>query len=158
MRAMMFDVVKLGTQAFLWYPKGPGQIVFQIVHPGSIAQSIPDLPENTRPMPITFRLRKRFHLNNCRSIFLLTVQCPLPTLRLLPAASYTLTPFIRASLCSSLFALCSPLLCRARGRKQNLLVQVRRRIARDADLIHVLDADSGSVQTIAHRLRRKTGA
>ncbi len=41
---------------------------------------------------------------------------------------------------------------------QNLLVQVRRRIARDADVVHVLESHAGGIEAVTDRLFGKTRA
>lgn len=46
----------------------------------------------------------------------------------------------------------------ARRGVQNLLVQVRRRVARDADVVDVLDRDARGLQAVADRLHGKAGA
>ena len=45
-----------------------------------------------------------------------------------------------------------------RRRMQDLLVQMRRRIARNADMIDLVQADSRGLHTVANRLRRKPRA
>src|SRR6266700_2888832 len=44
------------------------------------------------------------------------------------------------------------------SRKQNFLMQVRGRIARDADVIHVFNSNPSFAQTIANRFCGKAGA
>jgi len=44
------------------------------------------------------------------------------------------------------------------GGKQNFLMQVRRRIARDADVIHVFNSNPSFAQAIANRFRWKARA
>lgn len=46
----------------------------------------------------------------------------------------------------------------ARSRVQYLLVQVRRRIPRDADVVHLFDAHARLLQTVTNRLLGKAGA
>src|SRR5262245_28724965 len=48
------------------------------------------------------------------------------------------------------------LLRRTAGGKQDLLMQVGRWIARDADVVHGFNANTCGLQTIANRLSRKT--
>src|ERR1051325_8386698 len=47
---------------------------------------------------------------------------------------------------------------RARRRVQNLLMQVRRRIARDADVLDLFNRNSRHLQTVSDCLRRKSRA
>src|SRR5690242_9215178 len=42
-------------------------------------------------------------------------------------------------------------------REQDLLVQVRRRIARDSDVVQIFETDAGCIQTVANRLFGKAG-
>src|SRR2546425_4636429 len=74
-----------------------------------------------------------------------------------PSPPVSVSPSLPAAACLLPPAYCN-LLRRSRRRKQDFLVQVRRRIARDADVLDFFDADTGSFQTIPHRLRRKSRA
>jgi hypothetical protein len=42
-----------------------------------------------------------------------------------------------------------------RGRKQDLLVQMRRRVSRDSDVVQIFKSNTSSFQTISNRLGRK---
>src|SRR5438128_328470 len=66
-------------------------------------------------------------------------------------------PSLPAAACRLPPASCR-LLCRSRRGEQDLLVQVRRRIARDADVIYAGDIDSRGFQAIADRFGRKARA
>src|SRR6266498_3662693 len=74
----------------------------------------------------------------------------------LPPFMQTTHPLTQVVLTASCFPrLCSSVAKPSR-REQNLLVQVRRRIARDADVIDFFNPNSRRPQTILDRLRGKT--
>src|SRR5712691_10436252 len=105
---MVLDVMKLRAQVRWRNSESPGEIVFQIANPGGIPQTIRDLSEHSAAVAIRswFVVERghpaRIFFRDRRDV-LLAAYCRLPT------AYY--------------------FFCCSRRRKQNLPVQVRRRIA-----------------------------
>src|SRR5437870_8607579 len=158
MRAMMFDVMKSRTKFRALDAECPRQDLREITNLRRVSETILDLIEKSFAIAIADRERSagspsRDPAWGARHPVCILIECGyrcrvlLPSACLPPPASCFLPSLC---LCDSVAKL---LRC-----KQNLLMQMRGRVARNANVIDLFNSDSSGAQTIANGFRRKAGA